>query len=293
MSETPSLEQLLKRDRVISLLGLALLCVLAWAYIASGAGMGMSARDMTTFSLFPHTEPQTEMAPDAMPGMSMPSTAPMDAMPMAATGWSVSTVLLVVAMWWVMMIAMMIPSAAPAVLLYARVYRHAAKQGQIEQKAAPTGPFVAGYLLVWLAFSVMAASLQRALVQAGLVSEMMMTSQSRWLSGGLLIVAGLYEISPLKGLCLDHCRSPIGFLTKNWRPGAAGAARLGVLHGAYCVGCCWALMALLFVGGVMNLLWIAMLAALALIEKVAPGGPWIGRGLGVALIVWGVVVVFV
>lgn len=295
MSETSTLERLLRRDRVITLLGLALLCILAWAFTASGAGMGVSAREMTTFSFFPHAvmAPPIPDAPEPMPGMDMLGAAPMDAMPMATPGWSSSTFLLVVAMWWVMMIAMMTPSAAPTILLYARVYRHAAMQQQIAQGAAPTGPFVAGYLLVWLAFSATAASLQWALTQAGLFSEIMMGSQSRWLSGGLLIAAGLYELSPLKGLCLDHCRSPTEFLTNNWRPGAGGAARLGVLHGAYCIGCCWTLMALLFVGGVMNLLWIAALAVLVLIEKVAPGGVWVGRGLGFALVVWGAVTLFV
>ena len=117
---------------------------------------------------------------------------------------------------------------------------------------------------------------------------MMMGSQSRWLSGVVLITAGLYQLSPLKNICLAHCRTPTSFLSRHWRPHALGALRLGAMHGAYCVGCCWMLMALLFVGGVMNLTWIAALAILVLIEKVLPPGQWVGRGVGIALIVWGV-----
>jgi predicted metal-binding membrane protein len=288
MAQAALLERLLRRDRVITLIGLALLCVLAWVYTVSGAGMGMSAWQMTTFSLFPHGEmaPPIGGAPDAMPRMDMPGVAPVT--PAGASGWGASTILLVVTMWWVMMIAMMSPSAAPTILLYARAYRHAVAQGQVNTQFAPTGAFAAGYLLVWLAFSVAAAAVQWLLVQTSLVSEIMMASQSRWLGGGLLIMAGLYQLSPLKGLCLEHCRSPTEFLTKNWRPGASGAVRLGILHGGYCVGCCWALMALLFVGGVMNLIWIAALSVVVLAEKIAPSGPWLWRGLGVALLLWGV-----
>ncbi|MGQ0533924.1 MAG: DUF2182 domain-containing protein [Caulobacteraceae bacterium] len=287
MSETPALERLLMRDRAITLSGVALLCVLAWVYVITGAGMGMPAWEMTTASLFPHTAaaPPQETMPEmeGMPGMEGMA---MEGQPTPA--WSVATWGLLVAMWWVMMIAMMAPSATPTILLYARAYRHAAAQGTIESNLAPTGAFTAGYLLVWLAFSVAAASLQGVLVQVDLVSDMTMGSQSRWFSGGLLIAAGLYQLSPLKSLCLENCRSPTQFLTQHWRPGAAGAIRLGIIHGAYCVGCCWVLMALLFVGGVMNLIWIAALAVLVLAEKLAPGGPWLGRGIGVALVAWGV-----
>lgn len=293
MSDASALERLLKRDRIITLSGLALLCVLAWTYIVSGAGLGMSSWEMTTFSLSPDREVVRPITtPDAMSEMNMSSMGSMPDTAVTAPSWSAATMLLIVAMWWVMMIAMMTPSAAPAILLYARTHRHSAAQGQMNSQLAPTGAFAAGYLLVWLAFSVAAASLQWALVQAGLVSEMMMGSQSRWLSGGLLVAAGLYQLSPLKGLCLTHCRSPTHFLTNNWRPGAGGAVRLGMLHGSYCVGCCWTLMALLFVGGVMNLVWIAALSVVVLVEKLAPGGPWLGRGLGVALVIWGALTLF-
>ena len=162
------------------------------------------------------------------------------------------------------------------------------RAGQVQDKLAPTGAFAAGYLLVWLGFAVAAATLHWALERAGLVSAMMMGSQSRWLSGAVLIAAGLYQLSPLKNVCLAHCRAPASFLSRHWRPHALGALRLGAMHGAYCVGCCWMLMALLFVGGVMNLIWIAALAILVLIEKALPPGQWVGRGAGVALIGWGV-----
>jgi predicted metal-binding membrane protein len=122
---------------------------------------------------------------------------------------------------------------------------------------------------------------------------MMMGSRSRWLSGGVLIAAGLYQLSPLKNVCLAQCRAPASFLARHWRPHASGALRLGAQHGAYCVGCCWMLMALLFVGGVMNLIWIAALTTMVLIEKVLPRGQWIGRSAGVALAGWGVATLLV
>ena len=143
-------------------------------------------------------------------------------------------------------------------------------------------------MLVWLGFAVAATTLHWALERAGLVSAMMMGSRSRWLSGAVLIAAGLYQLSPLKNVCLAHCRTPASFLSRHWRPHALGALRLGAMHGAYCVGCCWMLMALLFVGGVMNLTWIAALAILVLIEKALPSGQWVGRATGIALIGWGV-----
>jgi predicted metal-binding membrane protein len=280
MFEAPAFERLLKRDRVITLAGLTALCALAWLYIVTGAGLGMSAWEMTTLALFPHQHARDVMP--SMPGMDMGATAPM------WMAWGFATWALMIAMWWIMMIAMMTPSATPTILLYARVHRHALVQGQIQDKLAPTGAFAAGYLLVWLGFAAAAATLHWALERAGLVSAMMMGSQSRLLSGAVLITAGLYQLSPLKNICLAHCRTPTSFLSRHWRPRALGALRLGAMHGGYCVGCCWLLMALLFVGGVMNLTWIAALAILVLIEKVLPPGQWVGRGVGIALIVWGV-----
>jgi len=265
---------------VITLAGLAALCMMAWLYIVTGAGLGMSAWEMTTLTLFPHQQARDVMP--NMPGMDMDAMAP------ALMAWGFATWALMIAMWWIMMIAMMTPSAAPTILLYASVHRHALVQGQVQDRLAPTGAFAAGYLVVWLGFAAAAATLHWALERAGLVSEMMKGSQSRLLSGAVLITAGLYQLSPFKNVCLAHCRTPASFLSRHWRPHAVGAIRLGAMHGAYCVGCCWMLMALLFVGGVMNLTWIAALAILVLIEKVLPLGQWVGRAVGVALIGWGV-----
>src|SRR6185295_17016087 len=249
MFEAPALERLLKRDRVITLVGLSALCVLAWLYIVTGAGLGMSAWEMATLTLFPH-----QHAPDVMPGMP---GMDMSAMDPGWTAWGFATWALMIAMWWVMMIAMMTPSAAPTILLYAHVHRHALAQGgQIQDKLAPTSAFAAGYLLVWFGFAAAAVTLHWAMERAGLVSAMLMGSQSRWLSGAVLITAGLYQLSPLKNVCLAHCRTPTSFLSRHWRPHALGALRLGAMHGAFCIGCCWMLMALLFAGGVMNLVWI-------------------------------------
>lgn len=282
--DTPPLERLLARERLVTGVGLAVLSLLAWIYLVGGAGMGMSAWEMTTLSLFPHKAALEANPMAAMSMAEMPSMRP--------PAWDAGRWALTTAMWWVMMIAMMTPSAAPTVLLYGRVQRTAAAQGRA-QGLSPTWSFVAGYLLVWLGFSLAAAGLHWGLEREGLISTGMMGSQNRWLSAGVLAAAGLYQLSPLQGLCLDHCRNPASFLSKHWRPGLDGAVRLGVVHGAWCVGCCWGLMALLFVGGVMNLAWIAAITLLVLGEKVLPGGRWVGRAAGGVLIAWGVATLLV
>jgi predicted metal-binding membrane protein len=284
MSEASTFEHLLRRDRTITLIGLAALCALAWFYVALGAGLGMSATQMTTLALFPHKHADPMLS---MPGMDMGATA------LGGPAWGFTIWVLVITMWWVMMIAMMMPSAAPAILLYAQVHRRALAQVQIQDRLAPTWAFAAAYLCAWLGFAVVAAALHWALQRAELVSAMMMNSQSRWLSGVVLMAAGLYQFSPLKTICVTHCRTPAAFLTRHWRPHVLGALRLGAMHAAYCVACCWILMALLFVGGVMNLVWIAALSLLVLIEKCLPGGQWIGRGTGIVLIVWGIATLLV
>lgn len=194
-----------------------------------------------------------------------------------AMAWTVERIFLTLSMWWVMMIAMMVPAAAPVVLLYAR--------------AAPQPhslAFLAGYLLCWLAFSIAAVALQFALEEAGRLTPMGMALSSPWFAGGLLIAAGLYQFSPLKSTCLAHCRSPVRWLSSHYRPGAGGALRMGLSHGAFCVGCCWLLMLLLFVVGVMNLAWVAALTLVVAAEKLLPGGAWIARISGVAMIGWGI-----
>lgn len=183
----------------------------------------------------------------------------------------------VVAMWWLMMAAMMLPSAAPAILLYARVREMRGNDPAV----AHSFVFLAGYTALWLLFSLFAAIAQQ------LATGPSMALGNRAAASGLLILAGIYQLSPIKNACLSQCRSPAQFVSRNWRPGWRGALRLGLLHGLYCVGCCWVLMLLLFVGGVMNLLWVAGLAALVAVEKLAPRGPWLGRAIGIVLIGWG------
>lgn len=195
-----------------------------------------------------------------------------------------ASLLMLIIMWWVMMIAMMIPSAAPTILLYGHVHR-----SRVDPVAAPpTGAFLLGYLACWLIFSVAAAGAQSLLEQASLASPMTMALHSRIAGAALLIAAGLYQLSPLKDACLGKCRSPAQFLAAHYRPGGAGAFGMGLVHGAYCVGCCWLLMLLLFVGGVMNFAWIAVLALLVAAERLLPGGRTVGRLAGAALIASGV-----
>ncbi|MGZ2747832.1 DUF2182 domain-containing protein [Burkholderia stagnalis] len=253
------IDTFVRHERAITLLGIAAVVALAWGYLWTGAGMGMSARDMTAVALFPHRLPR------GIGGMDPPLAT-------------------VIVMWWTMMIAMMTPGAAPLILLYRRVLRHHGAAGRAA--AVPSLALLAGYLAAWLVFSIGAAWLQKALQPTGLVSSMMLWSKSALLSAIVLATAGIYQLSPLKHACLAHCRSPVRFLTAHWRPGVAGSFMLGARHGLYCVGCCWLLMALLFVGGVMNLVWIAALSVVVFVEKVLPGGERIGRSLGVVLIAW-------
>jgi predicted metal-binding membrane protein len=186
-------------------------------------------------------------------------------------------------MWSLMMVAMMLPSATPALLLYAQVRQIRSRDTYI----AATWVFLAGYLAVWLIFSVAAA------VAQSLLTGPSMALASRTAQGVVLVAAGAYQLSPLKGACIGLCRSPAQFISRHWRPGWDGAVRLGVRHGIYCLGCCWMLMALLFVGGVMNLLWVVGLTLIVTVEKLAPRGPLIGRVAGLALIAWGALTIIV
>ncbi|MGH7800800.1 MAG: DUF2182 domain-containing protein [Thermodesulfobacteriota bacterium] len=202
--------------------------------------------------------------------------------------------LLMFSMWWLMMIAMMLPSAAPMVLLHAAVTRKGLARADNAGRISPshrlhstTTAFIAGYLVMWGAFSLVAVVAQWALERGELLSPMMM-STSRFLGSGLLLAAGLWQLTPLKTVCLRHCRSPISFLSTHWRPGVGGAFRMGTKHGVFCLGCCWFLMALLFYGGVMNLIWIIGLALFVLAEKMMPAGVVFGRVTGLLLIAWGV-----
>jgi len=255
-AESPGLERVLKRDRLVVIGALILVSLASWLYILTGAGMDTG-----------------EIAP--MSGGALLTMRP---------AWTPAYFALMLAMWWMMMVAMMLPSASPMILLYAAVKRKREPRAEL---ALLTALFLAGYLLVWGGFSLIAAGLQWALGLRGLVSASMMTLTSAALGGAILLAAGLYQFTPVKQACLHHCRSPVDYLSRHHRPGRAGALRMGLGHGAYCLGCCWFLMALLFFGGVMSLYWISGLALFVLFEKTIPAGHWLGYATGVSLLVWG------
>lgn len=246
MADTSSLEAVLKRDRALVLAGLVAISMLAWTYLV------YLAWEM----------PRMEMAME----MAMPHLQ----------AWEAMDFILMFAMWNVMMIAMMVPAASPMILTYAAVNR---RRREKEETFVSTGTFLLGYLLVWMGFSAVATLAQWALHTAALLSPKMV-STSPIFGGALLVAAGIFQWTPLKYTCLTRCRSPLGFFMTEWRDGSWGALRMGLRHGVDCVGCCWVLMALLFVAGVMNLLWIAAIAAFVLIEKVFPRGAVVGRVAG-------------
>jgi predicted metal-binding membrane protein len=205
-----------------------------------------------------------------------PMHHPMDA-------WSLASLVPTFVMWALMMVAMMLPSAAPMILLYARFARHAGSTKAL----ANVGLFASAYLAIWCAFSLAAALLQAWLVSSAAISAMDLAVGNERAAGIILMMAGIYQLTPAKRACLAECRSPLTFVMRLWRPGRAGALRLGVIHGLYCLGCCWALMLLLFVGGVMNLAWIGGLALLVLAEKLAPMRIWIPAVTGIVLVAAG------
>ena len=251
---------ILRRDRIIGLVALILFTAFAWWYLLQGAGM---------------PDDMSSMAGMGMP-MDMSMTQP----------WTSGYAVLVFVMWWVMMVAMMLPSAAPMILLHGLVSRHQQKQGAVP---ASSGIFLLGYLCIWGAFGALATLLQWQLQKLALLSPAMELSSSLF-GGAILVAAGLYQLTPLRESCLQHCRGPLEFIQRHWLPGAAGAWKMGVRHGIHCLGCCWMLMALLFYGGVMNLYWIVGLAIYVFLEKLLPGGTWVSRIASIALICWGTVV---
>ncbi len=247
------LEAVLKRDRAFVIAGLAGVTAVAWTY------MMYLARAMGK--------------PTGI-GMAM---ARMQA-------WGTGDFVLMFIMWAVMMVAMMTPSAAPMILTFCRIHRRRYEQ---RDPIVATGVFLAGYLVVWGVFSALATVAQWRLHHAALLSSMMV-SNSPLFGGMLLIGAGVFQFTAIKNACLTHCRSPIGFFMTEWREGTRGAFYMGVHHGIYCVGCCWLLMALLFVAGVMNLLWVAVIAAYVFVEKLVPAGNRVGRAVGWCTIAAGV-----
>ena len=252
MTETSALEKMLRHDRLIVASGLAAAVALAWAYLAAGAGIDMS-----------------------MSGMEM------EPMP-----WSAFDAALMFAMWWVMMIAMMVPSATPMLLLFTAIKRN--QQASISP-ATEAWVFLGGYLLIWAGFSVVATFAQWGLERAGLLSMGAASTNARF-GGVILLAAGLYQFTPIKSACLRFCQSPVLFLSRHWRPGAAGVLRMGLRHGAYCLGCCWFLMLLLFVAGVMNLVWVAGIALYVACEKLLPLDQRLSHAAGAVLIVAGAIV---
>jgi predicted metal-binding membrane protein len=259
-----ALEAVLRRERAIVLVALAIVTALAWADLVWLANdMWMGGMDMTGFRMIP-----------AGQGWMMPVSAPWHPIEFGA----------VFAMWVAMMIGMMTPSVAPMILIYAHVGHHAAGEGR---PLAASAWFALGYLLSWTTFSLAATFAQWALERAALLTPMM-ESANNILGATFLIIAGLYQWTPFKEACLSYCQTPVGFILRyGFRREARGALALGVRHGLYCIGCCWAVMALLFVAGVMNLFWIAALSALVLVEKVVPLGRLVPRIAGIAFMAGG------
>lgn len=205
----------------------------------------------------------------------------MAAMPMPGlSGWAVFSGAFV--MWALMMVAMMTPSAVPMILLHARVAARSDAAGAARMSLA----FTAAYLVLWIVFALAATLAQLVLVRLHVIDDMLAMSSQR-IAGLVLIAAGLYQFTPLKHACLAGCRGPVDFLSRHWHPGVGGAFCTGLEHGLFCLGCCWALMLLLFVGGVMNFVWIAALTALVVVEKLAPGGDFLARAAGAGLVGWG------
>jgi predicted metal-binding membrane protein len=260
-----SLATVLRRDRIIVAATLIVLIALAWAYMLwLAADMNMGGMDMTGFRMIPSGH-----------SLMMPATAP----------WQPIEFAFVFAMWAVMMIGMMTPSAAPLILIYARVGRQAAAQ---QQPFAASAWLALGYLLAWLGFSFIATLAQWAIEQTGWLTPTM-ESASGMFGGLTLIATGLYQWTPVKDACLRQCQVPLQFIQRHggFCGEALGSLGLGARHGIYCIGCCWALMALLFVGGVMNVLWIAAIMILILTEKLIPAGRLISRLSGTGFVAAG------
>lgn len=255
-------EAVLKRERIIVIVGLAAITVIAWVYIVHLAS-GMRGMEMSS---------NVGMSVGNME-MSMPNTQ----------SWRSGDIILTFIMWSVMMVAMMTPSAVPMILIFARANR---QRHSDQALSSATMVFFLGYLIVWILFSAGATLVQWGLHSATLLSPKTI-SVSPFLGGILLILAGAYQFTPLKDSCLSHCRTPLGFLMTEWREGAKGALIMGLRHGIYCVGCCWLLMTLLFAAGLMNLLWVALIAGYVLVEKVVPAGKWLSKAIGLLMIGWG------
>lgn len=256
-----TVERLLARDRLIVIMSLVLAVAFSACFILAGGATGMSSVDMSI---------------DTGPAGALIGGEPDMVEPVV---WTPGYAVVIFTMWWLMMVAMMVPSASPVVLLYGALNRDRGAWGALE--------FLSGYLTAWAAFSLAATAVQGLLSASGWMSAMYMNLATTYLAATVLIGAGLYQLTPMKAACLDHCRGPVEALTHHRRTGRAAAFRMGLVHGGYCLGCCWALMTLLFVGGVMNIWWIVGIALYVAVEKLAPGGKRAAQLMAVVLIVAG------
>lgn len=273
MLEKPKLSIVLEKDNLIVYLSIFLIVIITGLYTIFGIGMPMSAIEMTKMSGIFRMSSSMEM------NMNMGSNN-MD----MKNRWSISMAMSMFLMWWLMMIAMMTPSAAPTLLLF----HNLKKIGSEGKKALSyTYLFLFGYLIIWAIFSLIACIIHKFFDTSSITDAAMMQLKSVQFSGILLITAGVYQFTPLKNACLEKCRTPIDFLSSNNRKGAKGSFIMGAHHGLFCLGCCWALMALLFVGGVMNLFWITGLALYVLIEKIIIKAGWLDKIMGLILIFFG------
>jgi len=271
--EKPKLSIVLEKDNLIVYLSIFLIVIITGLYTIFGIGMPMSAIEMTKMSGIFSMSSSMEM------NMNMGSNN-MD----MKNRWSISMAMSMFLMWWLMMIAMMTPSAAPTLLLF----HNLKKIGSEGKKALSyTYLFLFGYLIIWAIFSLIACIIHKFFDTSSITDAAMMQLKSVQFSGILLITAGIYQFTPLKNACLERCRTPIDFLSSNNRKGAKGSFIMGAHHGLFCLGCCWALMALLFVGGVMNLFWITGLALYVLIEKIIIKAGWLDKIMGLILIFFG------
>ena len=270
-ANSTAVESFIQRDKIITIIAIAIMVGATFTYTVLGVGMNMSAIQMT-------------------PGlgqsqMSMPNMSAMKNMAATPAVWSFNYSVLMFFMWWTMMIAMMLPSASPMILLYTALIRRTKKAKSIIRQVTS---FICGYLLAWAAFSLFAAALQSQLELRDWMSPMMMEATNIYLAAGILIAAGVYQLTPLKTVCLEKCRQPASFLANYKNTWVNSPLRIGLVHGFYCVGCCWFLMGLLFFGGIMNLYWIVGLIIFVAIEKLHEKGIIFGKILGGGAIVSGI-----
>ena len=256
LEDVNTIKNVLKKDRVIIVSALLVICILSWVYI-----------------IYLYKQ---------MAVMNM--DAAFFAMPMTPS-WTIVDFALLFVMWFVMMIAMMTPAVAPLTLIFTMINRQRQQQNR---PFVNTAYLITGYFLVWAAFSLAATSLQWLLQHVSLLNPEMKTTD-KIVGSLILIAAGIFQLTPLKQTCLQNCRTPLVFVNRHWREGKRAALRMGIQNGFYCLGCCWMLMVLLFVAGIMNLLWVALIAVFVLVEKVAPSIKWLSYATGLVLIVYGII----